>query len=157
MTKQLTCSLVLDILLKRRFKYISWVCCQICTGTVANSWRTSTEINKSGSAAKERDLVEQVRDLKILALFRMDFFGAAHGWVEGQTPASSLKSVTHIQQRWNLAQFYLDQRRSKQYTNHVTHPLSYADISIFYRKSANFAISRNTDMDCILIHNFYLF
>ena len=57
----------------------------ICTGTVANSWRTSTEINKSGSAAKERDLVEQVRDLKILALFRMGFFGAAHGWVEGQT------------------------------------------------------------------------
>ena len=29
--------------------------------------------------------------------------------------------------------------------NHVTHPLSSADISIFYQKSANFAIPRNTD------------
>ena len=40
--------------------------------------------------------------------------------------------------------------------NHVTHPLNSADI-IFHRKSVNFAISRNTDIDCILIHNFYLF
>ena len=29
--------------------------------------------------------------------------------------------------------------------------------AFFHRKSANFAISRNTDIDCILIHNFYLF
>ena len=29
--------------------------------------------------------------------------------------------------------------------------------AFFHRKSANFAISRNTDINCILIHNFYLF
>ena len=29
--------------------------------------------------------------------------------------------------------------------NHLTHHLGSADISIFYQKSANFAISRNTD------------
>ena len=29
--------------------------------------------------------------------------------------------------------------------------------TFFHRKSANFAISRNTDIDCILIHNFNLF
>ena len=69
----------------------------------------------------------------------------------------SLKFITHILQWWNLAQLYLTQRRSKKYMNHVTHPLSSADISIFHRKSANFAISRNADIDCILIHNFYLF
>ena len=40
--------------------------------------------------------------------------------------------------------------------NHVTYPLSFADISIFHRKSADFAISRNTDIDCILIHNFLI-
>ena len=34
--------------------------------------------------------------------------------------------------------------------NHVAHPLSSADISIFQRKSANFVISRNADIDCIL-------
>ena len=39
--------------------------------------------------------------------------------------------------------------------NHLTQPLSSADISIFKRKSVNFAISRNTDIDCILIYNFY--
>ena len=57
----------------------------------------------------------------------------------------------------DIAQLYLTQRRSKKYLNHMAHPLSSADISIFYRKSANFAISRNTDIDFILIHNFYLF
>ena len=31
----------------------------------------------------------------------------------------------------------------------MTHPLSSADISIFHRKSRNFTISRNTDIDCI--------
>ena len=30
--------------------------------------------------------------------------------------------------------------------NHVTHPLISACISFFYRKLANFAISRNTDI-----------
>ena len=40
------------------------------------------------------------------------------------------------------------------YMNHVTHPMSSADISIFHQKSVNFAISRNTDIECILIYNF---
>ena len=30
--------------------------------------------------------------------------------------------------------------------NHVTHPLSSTDSNFFYRKSANFAISRNIDI-----------
>ena len=35
---------------------------------------------------------------KILTLFRMGFFGAAHGWLGGgaKRPPPSLKSVTHI-------------------------------------------------------------
>ena len=57
--------------------------------------------------------------------------------------------LTFILQWWNLEQSYLTYRRSKNYMNHVTHPWSSADISIFYRKSANFAISRNTDIDSI--------
>ena len=42
---------------------------------------------------------------------------------------------------------------------HVTHPLSSADISIFYQKSANFVISRNTVLDSILMQmtNFFKF
>ena len=66
-------------------------------------------------------------------------------------------SVTHILQWWNLVQLYLTQRRSKKYMNHVTYSLSSADISIFHQKSTNSPISRNTKIDCILIHYFYLF
>ena len=50
----------------------------------------------------------------------------------------SLKSVTYILQRWNLAQLYLSQRRSRKYMNHVTHPLSSADISIFLPEISRF-------------------
>ena len=39
----------------------------------------------------------------------------------------------------------------------MTHPLSSADIITFYQKSATFVILRNTDQDCILMHNFYFF
>ena len=63
-----------------------------------------------------------------LTLFRMGFFGAAHGWGVKRPP--SLKSVAHILQWLNLAQLYLTQRRSKKYMNHMTHPLSSADINI---------------------------
>ena len=41
--------------------------------------------------------------------------------------------------------------------SYLTHHLSAADISIFQRKSATFAISRNTDKDCILNSNYYHF
>ena len=38
-------------------------------------------------------------------------------------------------------------KKSKKYTNPVTHSLSSPDISIFHWKLVNFAISRNTDID----------
>ena len=43
---------------------------------------------------------------------------------------------------------------SKKYMNHMTQFLSSVDISIFHRKSAKFFMSRNTDIDCILLYNF---
>ena len=39
-------------------------------------------------------------------------------------------------------------KKFQNYMKYVTDPLSSADI-IFYRNSANFAISRNTDIDSI--------
>ena len=39
----------------------------------------------------------------------------------------------------------------------MTYPLSSADIGIFYQKSATIIILKNTDKDCILMHNFYFF
>ena len=55
-----------------------------------------------------------------------------------------LKSVTHILQWWNLVVVpYL--KKIQKYMNHVT---------FFHWKLANFVISRNADIDCILLHNF---
>ena len=68
----------------------------------------------------------------LLTLFRMGFFGAAHGW------GGEVKPVTHILQWWNLAQLYLTQRRCKKYMNHVTNPLNSADISIFSTEISKF-------------------
>ena len=48
-------------------------------------------------------------------------------------------------------------KKIQKYMNHVTHHLSSAGISIFQRKSENFAMSRNTDMNCILTRNFFFF
>ena len=39
----------------------------------------------------------------------------------------------------------------KKTMNQVIHPLTYA--AFFHGKSSNFVISRNTDIDCILVHN----
>ena len=52
---------------------------------------------------------------RYLTLFRMDIFGAGHGWRLGQKGSPSLKSLTQILQWWNLAQLYLTWRRSKKY------------------------------------------
>ena len=76
--------------------------------------------------------------LPILTLFRMGFFGAAHGWGEPKSHPPSLISVTHILQWWNLAQLYLTQTRSKKYMNHVRHPLNSADICIFSPEISKF-------------------
>ena len=93
-----------------------------------------------------------------LTLFRVGFFGGCSRiGVGGQKGPPSLKSVTHILQWWNLAQLYLTQRRSKKYMNHATHLLSSADISIFSPGINKFCYTRNTDIDCFLIHNFHLF
>ena len=45
-------------------------------------------------------------------------------------------------------------KKIQKFVNRVTHPLSSADIAFFHWKYAGFVISRNTDIDCILIHNF---
>ena len=57
---------------------------------------------------------------------------------------SSLKSVAHILEWLNLAVItYLKKN-----------PFFSPEISIFYRKSAHFIISRNTDIECILCNLF---
>ena len=91
---------------------------------------------------------------RTLTLFRMGFFGAAHGWGRGgKKPPLPKTGHTYLtMMKLGTVIPYLEKIQKNM--NHVAHPLSSADISIFHRKSANFAISRNTDIECILIHNF---
>ena len=72
----------------------------------------------------------------VLTLFRMGFFGAAHGWGGKKPPR--LIPVAHILKWWNLAQLYLTKRRSENYMDHVTHPFSFADFNIFLPEISKF-------------------
>ena len=63
------------------------------------------------------------------------FFGAAHGWTGGRQDAA-LSKICHIYPA--MMKFDTVILRS----------------AFFHQKSANFAISRNVDIDCILMHNF---
>ena len=70
----------------------------------------------------------------------------------------SPKYLTQILHWWNLAQLYLTWRRSKIQKTHKSHdtPLDFCWHQHFFdRKSANFVISGNTDIDCILMDNFF--
>ena len=92
-----------------------------------------------GKKKVSRQLQSSRTWILVLTLFRMGFFGAACWWGRGGgfKKAPSLKSVTHILQWWNLAQLYLTQEDKKN-INHVTHPLSSADISIFSLEISTF-------------------
>ena len=68
------------------------------------------------------------------------------------TKKASLPRICHTYR--TMMHSYTLPRRFESYLNHVTHPLISADITIFHRKSASFAKSRNTNIDWILIRNF---
>ena len=88
----------------------------------------------------------------------MGFFEADQGWGTGVKKApkkDALPKICHTYPtmiKLGTVIHYL--KKINKYTNHVTHLLSYAGISIFHRKSPYFAISKNTDKYCVLIHNF---
>ena len=67
-----------------------------------------------------------------LTLFRMGFFGPAHGWGEEQIaappPPPKKKNISYNHE---TCQLYLTQSNSKKYMNRVIRHLSSADISIF--------------------------
>ena len=82
----------------------------------------------------------KTRRALVLTLFRMDFFGAAHGSGRGEVGKKppSLKFVSHIDTLFLVSHILLVLLTS----------------AFIHRKLANFAISRNTGIDCVLIHYF---
>ena len=90
----------------------------------------------------------------ILSLFRMGFFGAAHGW--GRSKRLSLPKICHTYPTMiKLSTVIPDQKKIQKVYELRDAPLEFCwHQHFFYRKSANFAISRNVYIDCILIHNF---
>ena len=88
----------------------------------------------------------------ILTLFRIGLFGAAHGRGEAKRlPLPKICYTYPTMMKLSTVESYL-KNIQKIYKSRDT-PLSSADISIFQRESANFAISINTDTDCILTRN----
>ena len=72
----------------------------------------------------------------VLTLFMMGIFGAAHGWGGQKCPFPKICHTYPTMMK--LGTVTLTQRRSKKYINHVTQPLSSADISIFSPKISKF-------------------
>ena len=69
-----------------------------------------------------------------LALFRMGIFGAAHRWWGGRGGAKRLPlpKICHTYPAMiKLGTVIPYLKKIQKYINHVTHPLSSADISIF--------------------------
>ena len=72
-------------------------------------------------------------------------------------PPPSLISVTHTynDETWHSYTLPKEDRKNTWITSHT--PWLLLTSAFCHRKSANFAISWNTDIDCVLIHNLHLY
>ena len=78
----------------------------------------------------------------------MGFFEAAHGWLGANRQGLLPKFVTQILQWWKLNCYTLPKKDPKNIWIIWRIPWVLLSSAIFQRKSANFAISRNTCIDC---------
>ena len=86
-----------------------------------------------------------------LTLFRTGIFGAAYGWVK-KAPLPKI-CYTHPTMM-KLGSYNLPKEDPKNIWITWHTPWVLLTSAFFHRKSAHFVISRNTDIDWILIHNF---
>ena len=84
----------------------------------------------------------------------MGFFGAAHGYEETKNtfPPPKISRTYHTIMKLSTVIPYLKMIQ-KIYKSRDT-SLEFPDISIFYKKSATFVVSKNTDIHSILTHSF---
>ena len=97
----------------------------------------------------------QFREQIVLTLFRMCLFEAAHGRGPLSTKGPPLPKIRYAYPTMvKLGTVTPNLKKILKIYKYMTHPLSSAGISIFYQKSGTFVVSRNTIIDCIIIHNF---
>ena len=82
----------------------------------------------------------------------MGFFGTAHGWGvregggEGPPP-QNLSHISYKEETWHSYNLPKEIAKTVRITRHT--PWVLLTSASFYRKSANFSISRNRDIDSI--------
>ena len=80
--------------------------------------------------------------------------GAAYGWEGGGKNAPPLPKTCHTYpttiKRGTVIPYLKEIQKIYESRDN---PLSFADISIFHCKSANFVMWGNTDTDCVFVHN----
>ena len=84
----------------------------------------------------------------------MGLLGDAHGW--GAKWSSFLKTCHTYPTMIKIGTVMTYPKKIQKIYELRDTPLLLTS-AFFHRISANFAISKNTDIDCILINNFYLF
>ena len=88
----------------------------------------------------------------------MGLFGAAHRLGRGagakKPPPLNLSHIFYNDEVGAVIPYL---KKTQKDMNHVIHPLSLLISGFIHRKSTNFAISRNSDINCIFIRNFYFF
>ena len=143
-----------------KYSFFFLFCCLACRSTVDLSTEAST---KSCSVKKlfyknfAKVTGKHMCCSLFLTLFRMGLFGAAHGW-KGPKKAPLPYNLSHIScnnKIWHSYNLTKEDPKNTSITWHTRWVLLTS--AFFNRKSANFAISRNTDIDCISIHNFLFF
>ena len=91
----------------------------------------------------------------ISTLIRLDLFGASHGWGVKKITLFKICHTYPKMMKLGTVIHYL-KKIQKTYKLRDT-PLILLTSKCFHWKSATFFISRNIDIDCILIHNFWFF
>ena len=87
---------------------------------------------------------------KVLPLYRMVFFGSAQ---DGRRhPPYNLSLISHNDETWRSYTLPKEDSKNIWITWHT--PWVQLTSQFFHRKSVDFVISRNKDIDCILIHKF---
>ena len=82
----------------------------------------------------------------------MVFLGAAHRWGQKDPPPQNLSHISYSDETWHNYTLSKDDPKNISITWHTSWVLLTS--AFFHRKPENFALSKNTDIDCILIHNF---